>query len=225
MRTKLRAILSISALGLVCASNALSFPIGFSANGALGYGYYSMGDLNSHLNFVRQDKHIKLDALGNGVNFKVEGRIWFYDRVALSGGFEHYWAESTSEGSSTTLSYKAPADVLNIGAVVMVVRLENTIDICVGVNRSSAETVFGTNEFTSRSLTEFKGKKAGYELYGEIHTNFINPVEVGLQIGYRGLEVDGLEDKFGDDGSFDDGSPITVDYSGAFFYLTTAIRI
>ena len=225
MKRALYAAAGILALTIVQAPPAVSFPIGVSANGAIGYGYYSMGDLNSHLNIVRQTRNIKLDGVGSGVNFKIEGRLWFFNQIALSGGYEHYWAESVSEGSSTTLSFKVPADVYNIGAVVTVLRLENTIDLCIGVNRSSAEAVFGTNEFIDRWLAEFKGKKAGYELYGEIHTNFVNPIEVGLQIGYRGLKIDSMRDKRGDEGLFDDGAKITIDYSGAFFYLTTAIRI
>jgi hypothetical protein len=225
MKKTLFTLTATLVLTLWNAQNARSFPIGLSANGSIGYGYYSMADLNSHLNIVRQERHIKLDALASGVNFKVEGRIWVFNTIALAGGYEHYWVESVSEGSSTTLSFKAPADVYNVGLVATVLRLENTIDICLGVNRSYAEAVFGTNELVGRLLNEFKGKHAGYETYAEIHTNFINPIEVGLQIGYRGLKIDDLENKFGDEAVFDDGTKITVDYSGVFFYLTTAIRL
>jgi hypothetical protein len=225
MKRALSTLAGIVVLATVHAQLAHSFPIGLSANGSIGFGYYSMADLNSHLDIIRQEKHIKLDELGSGVNFKVEGRIWLFNQVAIVGGYEHYWAESVSEGSSTTLSYKVPADVYNIGLVVTVLRLENTIDLCLGVNRSSAEAVFGTNEIVGRRLAEFKGKNAGYAVYGEIHTNFINPIEVGLQVGYRGLKINDMKDKWGDEAVFDDGAKITIDYSGAFFYLTTAIRI
>jgi hypothetical protein len=37
--------------------------------------------------------------------------------------------------------------------------------------------------------------------------------------------VDTFSDKYGDAGFFEAGRKIEIDYSGVFFYLTTAIRL
>jgi hypothetical protein len=213
------------ALVLGAAPTAHAFPLGFSVTGGIGAGYYSMADLNSHLNAVRQANHIKLDELAGGINFKADGRVWFFERIAVSGGYEHLWGESVSEGSSTTLDYKTPADVYTLGLVGTLLDLPNIVDLCVGVNRLSAKAVFGTNEVVSRRLAEFTGKNVGFEAYAEAHSNFLNPVEVGLQFGYRALKMQTLYDKRHAVGFFESGDQMSLDYSGFFFYLTSSIRI
>lgn len=219
------AAATILALAVGASPNAHAFPLGFSVTGGIGVGYYSMADLSSHLNTVRQENHIKLDELKSGVNFKADGRVWFFDRVAVSGGFQHLWGESVSEGSSSTLDYKTPADVYILGLVGTLLDLPNVVDLCVGVNRCSAKTVFGTNEVVSRRLAEFTGKNVGFEAYAEVHSNFINPVEVGLQMGYRSLKIQTLYDRRNQVGFFESGDQMSIDYSGVFFYLTSSIRI
>jgi len=225
MMKRFGAAAATFALALGACASAHAFPLGFSVAGGIGAGYYSMADLNSHLNNVRQANHIKLDELGSGVNFKADARIWFYDLVAVSGGYEHLWGESVSEGSSTTLDYKTPADVYTLGLVGAVFVVPNVVDLCVGVNRCSAKAVFGTNEVVSRRLAEFTGRNVGFEAYAEVHSNFINPVEVGLQFGYRNLKIQTLYDRRSAVGFFESGDQISLDYSGFFFYLTSAIRI
>jgi len=224
---KLRGAAAVCAAAFVAAAGAgvEAFPLGFSVGGGTGWGYYSMSELNAHIGLVAQDNALTIDELGDGVNFRVEGRIWYRRAVALACGYEHYWGETDAAESSSSLSYHAPADVLTIGIVAAVLQIPNAIDICVGVNRCWADAVYGTNELTGRRLTEYKGEDAGYEAYAEVHTNFINPIEMGLQLGYRGLRIESLYDKFGDPGLFDAGSPIEIDYSGVFLYLMAAIRI
>ncbi len=225
MKKSLGTAAAIFALMVGASPSAHAFWLGFSATGGIGVGYYSMADLNSHLNTVRQASHIKLDELASGVNFKADGRVWFFDRVAVSGGYQHLWGESVSEGSSTTLDYKTPADIYTLGVVGTLLVLPNVVDLCVGVNRCSAKTVFGTNEVVSRRLAEFTGKSVGFEAYAEVHSNFLNPVEVGLQAGYRGLKIHTLYDRRQAVGFFESGDQMSIDYSGFFFYLTSSIRI
>ena len=224
MTKSLGTAAAVLALALGTSPNAHAFPLGFSVTGGIGAGYYSMADLNSHLNTVRQASHIKLDELGSGINFKADGRVWFFERIAVSGGYEHLWGESVSEGSSTTLDYKTPADVYTLGLVGTLLDLPNIVDLCVGVNRLSAKAVFGTNEVVSRG-SEFTGRNVGFEAYAEAHSNFLNPVEVGFQAGYRSLTVQTLFDRHHAVGFFPSGDQMSLDYSGFFFYLTSSIRI
>jgi hypothetical protein len=218
------AIVSLAILSLVPGA-ARSIPVGFAAVGGLGVGYYDMEALNRHLGLVAQSKSVKLDGLTSGVNFRIEGRAWMYDVVAVTGGFEHFWGATGSEGSTSTLSYRAPADIYTVGAIVAILRIENALNLCVGSNLCFAKSVFGTNEVIARRFSEFKGDNEGFELYGEVHSNFIDPIEVGFQFGYRGLRIKEFTDKYGDIASFEPGIKMEIDYSGVFFYFTTAIRL
>jgi len=223
-------IRGIAAAGLIAFAasahaSAEAFPLGFSAVGGIGYGYYSMEELNSHIGTLAQEEHISIDELASGVNFRVEGRLWILSQVALTGGYEHFWAETAAEGTSSNLSYRAPSDVYTYGVLLAVLRLENSFNFCVGVSGCAARSVFGMNELGGTRLEEFKGNDNGYEVYTEIHTNFINPVEVGFQLGYRGVKVETYSDKYGDVALFDPATKIEVDYGGVFFYLMTGIRL
>jgi hypothetical protein len=223
-----RIITTLMALALLslAAAPAGSFPIGFSAVGGIGAGYYDMAALNRHLQIVAQDSGLTtLTELLSGVNFRIEGRVWLFDRFAATGGFEYFWGATESQGSTSTLSYQAPSNVYTIGAIVAPLRIENVLNLCVGSNLCFATSVYGTNEVVARRLSEFKGEGRGCELYAEAHTNFINPIEVGFQMGYRWLALKTFTDKYGKAASFGPGIKMEIDYSGAFFYLTTAIRL
>jgi hypothetical protein len=224
------SIAALAALAIVVAAHspAQPFPLGFSAVGGLGVGYYSMSELNRHIGLKRQAPGISLDDLSSGVNFRIEGRVWVLDRAGVTGGYEYYWGETSSEGSSTTLTYRTPADVYTLGAIVPIVRIRKAFYICLGANLCMAKSVFEKREEkdSARKLPSFKGDDSGYEAYAEIHTKFFNPLEVGFQLGYRGLKINTLNSvKDGLVATFDEGTKIQIDYSGAFFYLTAAIRI
>ena len=218
------ALVALAILSLASAP-AGSFPIGFSVGGGIGTGYYDMEALNQHLGRVAQGKAVAFDGISKGVNFRIEGRVWMFDRVAVTGGYEHFWGETESEGTSSTLSYRAPSDIYTVGAIVALLKIENVLNLCVGSNLCFAKSVFGTNEVIARRLSEFKGENQGYELYTEAHTNFLNPIEIGFQLGYRGLALKTFTDKYGNTASFEPRIKMEIDYSGAFFYFTTAIRL
>ena len=225
-----RTIAALGALAIIVAADspAQPFPLGFSAVGGLGVGYYSMSELNRHIGSKRQGLGIGLDELSNGVNFRIEGRVWVLDRAAVTGGYEYYWGETSSEGTSTSLNYRTPTDVYTLGAIVRLVRIKKAFDICLGVNLCMAKSVFEMKEEndSARRIPSFKGDDSGYEAYAEAHTKFLNPIEVGFQLGYRGLKINSFTNiRDGLAGTFSDGAKINIDYSGVFFYLTTAIRI
>lgn len=219
------ALACAAALIAGAADGIDAFPLGFSVGGGAGAGYYSMGALNKHIGIVAQENLLTIGELGSGVNFRVEGRVWYRRLAAISLGYEHFWGETDAVEASSSLSYHTPAEVVTLGVVAAALRIENAFDICVGLNRCWVDAVYGTNERTGRRLQEWKGEDAGYEAYAEIHTNFIDPIEMGLQLGYRGVKVRSLYDKFGNLGLFEPGVPIEVDYSGVFIYLMAAIRI
>jgi len=202
-----------------------AFPLGFSAVGGIGAGYYSMEELNRHLGLIAQAERMQLDGITGGANFRIEGRVWVLNTIGLTGGYERFWGETDGEGTSSSLSYRTPSDVYTIGAIAVLLRIENIFNLCVGANECFAKSVYGTNEFIERRLSEFKGEDRGFEAYAEIHSNFLNPIEVGLQLGYRGLTIETFNNKYGGVGSFEPGRKIEIDYSGAFFYFTTAIRL
>ncbi|HVO76850.1 MAG TPA: hypothetical protein VMT60_02595, partial [Candidatus Bathyarchaeia archaeon] len=197
MMKKIVAVLAAFAILFLGHAPASSFPLGVSVVGGIGAGYYAMDDLNRHLGLVAQSRNVRLDGITGGVNVRVEGRLWVLNQVALTAGYEHFWGASDAEDTSVSLSYRAPADVYTFGAVVVVLRVENVVNLCVGVNGCFAQTVYGTNEVVLRRLSEFKGQNGGYEAFAEAHTNFIDPIEVGFQLGYRGLRIDSFKDKFG----------------------------
>jgi hypothetical protein len=225
----MRRIASAAALGLAALALAPgaggTFPLGVSVTGGIGAGYYDMAELNRHIGLAAQDRHVAIETLTSAINFRVEGRLWLFSQVALTGGYEHLWGDTEAQGTDATLSYRAPSDVYTVGGIVAVLKIENVVDLCVGASRCFASSVYGTNEVVARRLTEYKGTDRGYEAYAEAHTNFLNPIEVGFQLGYRGLAVETFKDKTGEVSFFEPGRKIQIDYSGAFFYLTTAIRL
>ncbi len=210
------------------AGCAGAFPFSLSVRGGIGMGYYSMSDLNAHIGLVRQHYHVAMDDLANGINVNLHGRIWFIDRIAASVGYEHFWGDTSPRMSDESITYKTPCDVYSIGGVLNVLTLPKLLDLNLGVNLCYVRSIFGTNIFTGSRLLEFKGNDNGYEVFGEVATGFFLPVEVGMQLGYRGLKVDELKDRFNQ--TFDEytGSGLTdfsINYSGVYFYLFTGIRI
>ena len=220
----IRAAAFICLAAVVATSGAGAFPLGFSIGGGTGLGYYSMSALNEHIGIVAQESLLSVDELANGVNVRLEGRLWYARIAAITGGYEHFWGKTESVESSS-LSYQAPADVYTLGILVTFLRFENSFDLGVGANYCRAEAFYRTNETTIRRLAEFTGEDGGFETYAEIHTNFLNPLEIGFQLGYRRLKIETLNDAYGDRAYFEPDLPIEIDYSGVFFYLTSSIRI
>jgi hypothetical protein len=205
---------------------AWSFPIGVSLHGGLGKGYYSMEELNDNINELRLDLGSNLSDLSNGINVMLQGRVWFFDRFGLSATYEHFWGETEISGAEDPIIFKAPANVYSIGGIAKVLVLPQVIDFNVGVSKSFATSVYGTNQDFARRLEEFKGDDDGYEIFVEAMTNFIRPLQFGLTLGYRGLKIQNFEDRYGDIAYFEPSHVVMeVDYSGAFFYVTAGIGL
>ena len=220
--------ITVLALSAALYGTARSFPIGLSVRGGIGKGYYSMKDVNDYFHDLSRESGVTIDDLKNGVNLKVEGRVWFMDRIAGALGYQRYWASTSLETSERQLSLKAPADIYTVGGVINVLPVPMVLDVNVGINWCWARPILSTNALSTSFTKEFKGTDDGVEIFGEVVTNFIKPIEVGLQLGYRNLKISNLEDKFGDPPSeYIDlhNSKISVEYSGVFFYLTAGIRI
>ena len=221
-------VLGVFAIITAACMPAHSFSLGFSAVGGLGVGYYSMSELNSHISTKRQDLGITLDELTSGINFRLEGRVWVMDFAGVAGGYEYFWGETSSEGTSTSITFRTPADVYTVGAIVPIIRIKNAFDVCLGANWCFAKAVFEMKEETdvSRIIPGFKGDDSGFEAYAEAQTKFFNPIEIGFQLGYRGIKISSLTSvKDGSEATFADGTKVEIDYSGAFFSLTAAIRL
>ena len=113
-----------------------------------------------------------------------------------------------------------------MGGVVKALVLPLIIDLNIGVSKSFATSIYGTNQEFARRLEEFKGDDDGYELFVEAMTNFVNPLQFGLMLGYRGLKIQGFEDRYGDIAYFEPSHVlIEADYSGVFFYVTAGIGL
>ena len=204
-----------------------AFPIGISIKGGIGQGYYSMDALNSHLRVARQEvSGTALKDLTKGINIALHGRLWLFQRYGVHLGYQHFWGDTEAGTENYTITYKTPADVYSIGGVVTVLSFPVLADINVGVNYCHIRSVYGSNLLTGAFLKEYKGNDNGYQVYAEAVTNFIRPVEIGFQLGYRGLKIKELEDKFGDVAEFPySGSRVVLDYSGIFFFVTAGIRL
>lgn len=213
------ALLCILVSLLAAASPAAAFPLGLAVRGGIGNGFYSMSDLNAAIQELSRDVGTRLPDLDSGTNFKLEGRVWVLDRFAVAGMYEHWWATTENESGDYTVTSKAPADVYSIGLVGLAYRLPGVLDLNIAAYYSFAETVYGTNLLSGTRLDEYKGDSGGWQLAAEAVTNFLNPVEVGLQLGWRGVTLDEMENKFGESLRYD------IEYGGAFFFLTAGIRL
>jgi hypothetical protein len=210
------------------AANGHAFPIGFSASGGIGIAYYAMNDLNNHIHITNQQEKTTIPDLSDGVNFNVQGRVWLFNRFAVTLGYGHYYGDVRSEQSEVVSTIKVPVDVYFVGGAVNILFIDELIDINVGLNRCAAQSTFSIPQMDIERVKEFKANDTGYEIFVEAVTNFIRPIEVGFQLGYRRLKVKALEDKFGKIpaayfDTFD--SSMELDYSGTFFFITAGVRL
>jgi hypothetical protein len=221
-----RLIAAALAVAILAPSAALAdFPVGFEIKGGVGVGYYSLGEFNDNLEAVRQQTGIIFEDLTSGINVMLEGRVWMFGRIAVTGGYEHFWCEQIMPISSTEyVTYTMPADILSLGGTVHIYRFPKVIDINAGLKGTFAKVVYSTDE--SGRFTDNKANDYGWDVYAEINTNFINPVQIGFTLGYRNLSVGGFEDKFGDTPRFiGTDEPVTINYSGMYFYVTAGVAI
>ncbi len=226
MRKASAALLAAVLLLSAPAALKAELPLGIEAKAGVGVGYYSMSDFNDNLERLRQAAGTTFENLDNGFNVMVEGRVWFFKRIAGLAGYEHYWSEMTAPGGSTTLTYKSPADVLYLGGAVHLLRLPKLIDVNVGLKGSFADVVYGTDDTESGRYIEYKSNGYGWDLFAEVNTNFVKPVQVGFTLGYRNLDIDGFEDKFGDAPEFTySGEEVNIAYSGMYFYFTAGLAV
>ena len=209
---------------LAPAANA-TFPIGFEAKGGIGIGYYSMSEFNDNLVAVSQATGQSFDELSDGFNVMLEGRVWMIGRIAATAGYEHFWAEKLmAVSASDYITYEMPADIMSLGGTVHIYRVPKVIDCNAGAKGLFCKSVVGTDQ--SGTWTEYKGNGYGWDLYGEVNTNFLNPVQVGFTLGYRHCRVEELEDKYGRTPEFiGTDEPIVMDYSGVYFYFTAGVAI
>jgi hypothetical protein len=206
-------------------SAAEAFPLGFEVKGGIGIGYYSMDELKDNVQAVREQYGLEFDDPGSEFNVMLEGRIWMFDRFAAAMGYEHLWADyNMPTGSSDYISYSMPADNLLFGGTLHIYRVPTVIDINAGVMGIFSKVTFATDQ--DGTATDYKSNDYGWALFGEINSNFLNPVQVGFTLGYRSLKVDGFVDKFGNEAVFiGDGQPVVMNYSGMYFYFTAGVAI
>lgn len=223
-RKTVLTIIAVLLLTLAPIQNVFGFPIGISIHGGLGKGYYSMEELNDNLNELRLDLDANLSDLSNGTNVMLQGRLWFLGRIAVTIGWEHFWGESEIVTTEAPILIKAPANVFSIGGIVTPLSIPDFADFNIGASMSFISCIYGTNQEFSRILEEFKGDDTGYQIYAEAMTNFLEPLQLGLMLGYRGLKIREFEDRYGDLGFFEpSGAVMEIDYSGVFFYLTAGV--
>jgi hypothetical protein len=213
------------AVVILAPSTVSAIALGFEVKGGVGLGYYSMGEFTDNIQAVREQQGLEFDDPSSEINVMLDGRIWMFGRFAASVGYEHLWMDYNMPiGSSNYVTYKMPADIMSLGGVVHIYRVPKVIDINAGLKGDFADVVYGTDQ--DGSYTEYKSNGYGWDLFAEINSNFLNPVQVGFTLGYRSLKVDEFEDKFGDSPTFiGTGEPVVVDYSGMYFYVTAGVAI
>lgn len=220
-----RLLIAVLAAAVLVPSAAAALPLGFEVKGGVGVGYFSMGEFNDNMQAVREANSLVFDDLTSGINVMLEGRIWVFARVAATVGYEHLWAEQNMPiGSASYVSYTMPADILSLGGTVHIYRIPKVIDFNAGLKGIFGKVALGTDQ--SGTYTEYKSNGYGWDLYGEINTNFLNPVQIGFTLGYRNLKIDEFEDKFGDIPEYiGNGAPVVLSYSGMYFYVTAGVAI
>lgn len=227
MKRSIRIAACLTAVALSAAGPAAAgLPIGFEFKGGVGIGYYSMDELGDHIESLRQTVNANFEEVGSDFNVLAEGRVWFFGRIAGLVGYEHFWTEAALATTSATITYKAPADVLCLGGVINIFSFPMLFDINAGVRGTFAKVVYAENEENEARLVEYKANDYGWDVFAEVNTNFFRPLEVGFTLGYRNLNVSGFENKFGREPEFStSGDPVTIGYSGVFFYLTAGIAV
>ncbi len=207
--------------------SAGTMPVGFSAKGGIGVAYVSMNELNSQFSLLRRSLNTDLVSIDNGFQAYIEGRVWFFDRVAAIVGWEHYWIDASIDAGTYALIFKAPTSTILVGGAVKVFGFPEFVDINLGVRGSFSNTIYGSNELLNTAiLDEYKNNAYGWDIFAETTTAFLRPVEVGFILGYRNLEISELKNKFDDRAEHSiSGKPVVLDFSGAYFYMTAGFRL
>ena len=220
-----RLIFAAVALAIMAPPASAEFPVGFEVKGGIGVGYYSMGEFNDHLAAVREATGQSFEDLTSGFNVMAEGRVWMFGRLAATAGYERFWAEQLMTiSSSDYVTYEMPADILSLGGAVHIYRIPKVIDINAGAKGIFCKPIIGTDQ--DGSWTDYKSTGYGWDLFGEVNTNFLNPLQVGFTLGYRHCKIEDFEDKFGNTPEFSgNGAPMVMDYSGVYFYFTAGVAI
>lgn len=225
---------TLIAAALICAAAAPAaepalagdLPVGFEFKGGIGLGYYSMGELNDHLESLRQTVNANYEQVGSDFNVFAEGRVWLFGRFAALVGYEHFWTEAALATTAATYTYKAPADVVYAGGAVNIVSFPMLVDVNAGLRGTFAKVVYADNEENEARLVEYKANDYGWDLFAEVNTNFFKPLQVGFTLGYRNLAVSGFKNKFDEEPVFStSGEAVEIEYSGVFFYLTAGIAL
>jgi opacity protein-like surface antigen len=220
-----RLLIAVMSAAVLVPSAATASTIGFEVKGGVGIGYYSMSEFVDNIQLVRETFGLEFDDPASEFNVMLEGRIWMFGRFAATTGYEHLWADyNMPVGSGSYVSYAMPADILSLGGTVHIYRIPKVIDFNAGLEGLFGKVTLGTDQ--PGRYTEYKSNGYGWDLYGEINSNFLNPVQVGFTLGYRHLKVEDFEDKFGDIAEFMlSGDPFVLDYSGVYFYFTAGVAI
>jgi len=205
--------------------NSNAFPLNFSVSGSIGMGYYNMNELNTMVQQIAQDNKIQIPKINKGINVGLHGRIWLFDIAAVTGEYEHFWAESTANLDPVPLTFKAPADVYSIGVLAKAYSSASAFDVCVGLSGNFVKSQYGSNIGSGRILREYKSDGKGITIYTEVHTNFLHPLEIGTQLGYRFMKIKDFKDKFDNKLYFNPGSTATIDYGGFYFNIMSGFRI
>jgi hypothetical protein len=121
---------------------------------------------------------------------------------------------------------KSPSDIFNLGGVVNIFKFPKLVDINAGAKGIFAKAIYASNEEDEERFEEYKANDYGWDIFAEVNTNFIKPLEVGLTVGYRNLAVSGFENKFGREPVFSStGNNVKIDYSGLYFYFTAGVSL
>lgn len=227
MKSILGTVVAIAILAAATGCHAEKVPLSFSARGGIGQAYVSMGALNDHFSLLRENLGTDLVSIDNGFQVCLEGRVWFYNRVAAVAGWEHYWIEASIDAGTYGLLFKAPTNTLFLGAAVKVYEVPDLLDVNLSARGLFGKTVYGSNEFTGNSsLEEYKNNSYGWDFLAEATSTFIRPVEVGFMLGYRSLEISDLKNKFDEIAEHSiSGDPVVLDFSGVYYYITAGFRL
>ena len=227
MKRILGPIVIVSILAAATGCRAGKVPVSFSARGGIGQAYVSMGELNDHFSLLRENWGTDLVSIDSGFQVYLEGRVWFYNRVAAVAGWEHYWIEASIDAGTYGLLFKAPTNTLILGAAVKVYEVPDLLDVNLAARGLFGSTVYGSNEFTGNSsLEEYKNNAYGWDFLVETTSTFLRPVEVGFMLGYRSLEISELKNKFDEIAEHSiSGDPVVLDFSGVYYYITAGFRL
>jgi len=189
----------------------------------VGYGTYSMSDLNDQLRFINNFGGLSIDEINGGLNVDLTAGYQFVSGLGLGLGYGRLNGSTSYSDPTGILEINVPANVFK-ALIEYHLESKSKADLYfrgeVGSISATGDALL--TDGINRLTTDYEG--SSLFLAGIFGVGIPMSTSVGIhgQLGYRMANIDPVKDN-GTLPFQNDGSPMTHDYSG--FLIRVGVRV